>query len=335
MKILIIDDSALVRSILKKLFERVPELVVAGEAANGQRAVELNRELAPDLILMDVNMPVMDGLEATRRIMGDRPVPIMIFSNRLDAETGYEAINAGAMEVMAKPDISQFNEPAFYEAFLDKIRTLAGAKVLPRPGTFSRRNHRSPEQRSFQVVVMGASTGGPLAVKEILQRLPGNFPVGIVLVQHMEPGFDQGFARWLDDITALNVRLAGNRESLSPGHVHVAPVDRHLKLSGTRLLLDDGDRVLNQKPSVDVLFRSAADAFGEGTLAVLLTGMGRDGAEGCRSVVGRGGVTLVQDEGSSAIFGMPRSAIELGAASQVLPLSEIPGRIVELLRRPR
>ncbi len=335
-KILIADDSALIRSILKQLFRMAPDLVVVGEASNGEQAVARNRDLAPDVIIMDVSMPVMDGLEATRRITDEfrGRVAVMVFSNALDAEVSYRAMRSGAAEAVRKPEIDRFNEPAYYEAFFEKIRGLAGATLDPgRIPAGSLRPRNRVGAGGYRMVVMGASTGGPVAVRTILSALPEDLPIGIALVQHMERGFDAGYARWLDEATPLSVHLAnGPSSALGPGEVVIAPVDHHLKIDGDRLILDNGPRVLNQKPSVDVLFQSAAARHRDRLIGVLLTGMGRDGAAGCRAIVGGGGVTLVQDEGTSAIFGMPKAAIEFGGASLVLPLGEIPGRMLALLR---
>jgi two-component system chemotaxis response regulator CheB len=333
-RILIADDSALMRSILKRLLQFEADFVLAGEASNGLQAVELSRTLSPDLVIMDIDMPLMNGLEATRKIMSENPLPILIFSNAVGPDTVYEAMASGAIEAMQKPDMDRFNEPAFYAHFLKKLRSLAEARPYPRRSAASNRS-MDGGRGGLRLLVMGASTGGPAAVREILSKLPSGFPLPIALVQHMETGFDVGYVRWLGDGTALPVRLAERDAVMEPGVVWAAPVDRHIRIdrhaARPTLILDDGAKVLNQRPSVDVLFTSAAEAVGDRVAGVLLTGMGRDGARGCLSIVEKGGVTLVQDEATSAIFGMPKSAIELGAASRVLPLPEIPGAIESLL----
>lgn len=333
MRILIADDSALIRSILKRLFQFEKDFVLVGEAGNGLQAVELSRDLSPDLVIMDIDMPVMDGLTATRRIMAENPLPIIIFSNHSGQDVKFKAMAGGAVDIMQKPDMGQFNEPVFYNNFLNKLRSLARAGVA-----HVRSGHERPGERrmkGFRLLVMGASTGGPSAVREVLSGLPSDFPLPIALVQHTETGFDLGYARWLDDGTELSVRLVEKDMSLLPGVVWVAPVDRHIKIQrepgSLRLILDRGAKILNQRPSVDVLFASAADAAGERLIGVLLTGMGRDGAKGCLAIVEKGGITLVQDKASSVIFGMPKSAIELGGASRILPLTEISRTILSLV----
>ncbi len=332
MRILIVDDSALIRSMVKSFLTLdEQDFLIAGEASNGERAIEMNRKLDPDFIIMDINMPIMDGLEATRRIMQEKPVPILIFSNEIDAEISYKAINNGAIDVMRKPDIDQFNHPEFYQGFLRKIRLLTQKQVGFASKTPAKISHiKEGIQQTCHMVVIGASTGGPAAVREVLRHLPGHFPVGIVLVQHLEKGFDQGYAHWLNDASALNVRLVEKTEEIQPHEVFVAPVDKHLIIHGNRIRLDDGPRVLFQKPSVDVLFESAANVFGNTLLGILLTGMGRDGATGCVSIVSKGGFTLVQDRATSAIFGMPKAAIEMGGASKILPLQGIIEYLIDL-----
>ncbi|MCP4110034.1 MAG: chemotaxis-specific protein-glutamate methyltransferase CheB [Desulfobacteraceae bacterium] len=334
MKILIVDDSALIRSILKHLLNNKIEknFIIAGEASDGERAVEMNRELKPDVIIMDINMPKMNGIEATRRIMKDNPVPILIFSREIDADISYKAMSAGAVDVMPKPTMDQINEPNFYKKFLQKIQVLGTSEELPVPGSAVTNSKSVLKKNKYQMLVMGASAGGPVAVKEVLENLPGTFPFGIALVQHMERGFDKGYVRWLNQATRLSVRLAGDTELIRPGEVFVAPVDKHLIVAGNRLMLDDGPRILNQKPCADVLFESAALSYGDRLVGVLLTGMGRDGASGCVSVLSKGGITLVQDEQTSAIFGMPKAAIEMGGASKILPLQKIAEYLIWLAR---
>jgi two-component system, chemotaxis family, protein-glutamate methylesterase/glutaminase len=325
MNILIVDDSALIRNILKSLFAGEKDFVVIGEATNGEQGIALVKSLHPDLVLMDINMPVMDGLEATRRIIAEHPVPICIFSNEVDSDLTVKALGSGALDAIHKPDIDKMNEPAFLTAFLERLRGLA--KAHPRQ---IRDSGRPPAARGYQAVVVGASTGGPLALKELLSRIPPDFPLGIALVQHIEDRFDRSFADWLNTQTALSVGLAKGGESFIPGTVWVAPAGSHLIVRNGVLDLDDGPKVVNQKPAVDRLFETAAAWFGKELISVLLTGMGTDGAEGSLRVKESGGHTIVQDEESSAIFGMPKAAIAKGAAARVLPLLEISGYLTHL-----
>jgi two-component system, chemotaxis family, protein-glutamate methylesterase/glutaminase len=325
MKILIVDDSALIRNILKSLFADAGDFEVIGEATNGQQGLSLVKTLQPDLVLMDINMPVMDGLEATRRIIAEHPVPICIFSNEVDSDLTVKALGSGALDAIRKPDIDKMNEPDFLARFLERLRGLS--KAHPRR---IRDTGRPPEAQGYQAVVVGASTGGPLALKELLGRIPPDFPLGIALVQHIEDRFDRSFAEWLNTQTALGVRLAKGGEKFIPGTVWVAPAGTHLIVREGVLDLDDGPKVVNQKPAVDRLFETAARWFGKSLVSVLLTGMGTDGASGSLKVKENGGHTIVQDEESSAIFGMPRAAIERGAAVKVLPLLEISAYLTQL-----
>jgi len=363
MKILIVDDSALVRSILKHVLVNEKEFFVVGEASNGRQAIELNTKLEPDFIIMDIDMPVMDGLEATRRIIHEKKVPILIFSGESSKNIAYKAIDIGAADVMRKPCIENFNDESFYKSFIKKIHILADKEVSSKPvmpaqeskskekkntcqsikiNTFSEKKFfiKSGESKLikstlkkqiYKMLVIGASTGGPSSVKKILHNLPATFPLGIAVVQHMEKGFDRGFAKWLDEASSLDVRLAEKTEMIQKGKVVVAPVDKHLIINGDYLMLYDGPKVLNQKPSVDVLFESAANRFETELIGILLTGMGRDGAKGCVSICSKGGLTLVQDKESSTIFGMPKAAIDLGGASKVLSLEEISKFLVKLV----
>jgi len=327
MRILLVDDSALIRNILKSIFSET-DIVIAGEASNGEQGVELVKTLRPDLVLMDINMPILNGLEATERIMKEHPVPICIFSNEVDSDLTVKALGYGALDAIRKPDIDKMNDPDFLKSFLSRLKGMASAHFSPGKGIKA-----APGPRVFQAVVMGASTGGPVALKELLSRLPSDFPLGIALVQHIEDRFDKSFAQWLNTQTGLSVQLALGGEELLPGVVWVAPAGKHLIVREGRLVLDDGPKVVNQKPSVDRLFETGADWFGRGLIAVLLTGMGTDGASGCVRVKEKGGHTIVQDETSSAIFGMPKAAIERGAAVTVLPLIEISEFLTSLGRK--
>jgi two-component system, chemotaxis family, protein-glutamate methylesterase/glutaminase len=335
MRVLITDDSIIMRSIIKEVLSG-EDFEIVGEAGNGKLALELNRRLDPDLIIMDINMPTMNGLEATKAIMEEKPVPIVIFSNEIDTSLSFQALQYGAMEVIRKPDIDAFNDPRFLQDFLDTLRAMG--RNSP-PGTSGRAVQSrtltaaaSPmlERRGFDAVVMGASTGGPIAVREVLKALPGDFPLGIALVQHIEERFVTGYASWLDEETALKVEIAGERDRFEAGRVKVAPGNRHLICRDGALAHDDGPKVGNQKPSVDRLFETAADCHGRRLIGVLLTGMGSDGGAGCAKIVQSGGYTLVQNEESSLIYGMPKAAVHNGGASKVLDLEQIASSLVKL-----
>lgn len=338
MRVLLVDDSALMRTILRQVMEENGATVV-GEAGNGGDAVTLVASARPDLVIMDFNMPVLNGVGATRKIMGVTPVPVVIFSNEADARLSLDALQAGAVEVLSKPDLDQFNDQRYIAQFMATLqaacrrkgtqgRTTAGGAVQEVPGVTPEQMPRTPPA----VIVIGASTGGPAAVRTILQGLPKDFPVGIAVVQHIEERFDTGYAAWLNDACAVHVRLAQDKERVTPGTVLVAPGNRHLVCREGYFVLDDGPRVGNQKPAVDSLFTSAAQWFHRRVVGVLLTGMGADGADGCVAIRDAGGYTIVQDQETSFIYGMPRAAVERGGASRVLPLGEITTALCRVAR---
>jgi two-component system chemotaxis response regulator CheB len=349
MRVFIADDSILIRNVVREVLGADPSVVIAGEAANGADAVRKVLELSPDVVMMDVDMPIMNGLEATAKIAERSKVPIMVFTHNSDPELPFKALSLGAVDFMLKPDFSDLNKPEYVEGLVARLRSIAkgevGARVHgaivdaagdPAPHAYvealaTRHDGKRPARMPRAgIVVIGASTGGPHAVATLLSGLPKPFKLPVALVQHIETGFDRGYVEWLRDETGHDVRLARPGDRPEAGVVHVGPTDYHLAFSAGAFALDDGEKVLNQKPSVDVLFRSAAAHWGSLALGVLLTGMGADGAEGCRAIREAGGWTIAQDEATSLIFGMPRAAIERGAASAVLPLGGIAGFLAEV-----
>ncbi len=330
MNILIADDSALMRGIIREVLKKESDLTIVGEATNGEKAVGKSRELKPDLIIMDVNMPVMDGIEATKIIMEENPVPVLVFTSEVDVEKAFEAIESGAVEILKKPPIDQLNDPVFSKLFIDKIRALAKNRPLSKAAKVEPVKIEEKSKRIFSLIAIGASTGGPVAVREVLKALPQNYPIPIALVQHLEEGFDGGYVDWLDEASKVNVLLASEQGSFSSNTVIVAPADYHLRCTREGYILNQKEKVRNQRPAVDVLFSSAAEIYGQKVLGVLLTGMGRDGADGCVAIKANGGFTLCQDEATSAIYGMPKAAIELKGASKVLSLGAIAQFLVDL-----
>jgi len=341
-KVLIVDDSRVVREVLKDILSD-SGIEVIGEASDGKQAIDLARDLKPDLITMDVMMPVMDGLTAVEQIMAYYPTPILVFAsslNRKDVNIAFEAIQLGALDVVEKPDnLSTDGMKEMRGTLIHKIRLLSNIKVI-RHIKGRRRNRiieappaieKAPiSEQKIKVVAIGASTGGPKAVMSLFKQLPENLPTPILLVQHIGANFTQGFVDWLDRESPLNVKMAEEGEKIRSGTVFVGPGERHLETVGDHVKLTSGPMVNNCRPSVDVLFSSVAKSFGEQSLAVLLTGMGRDGAEGMLDIKKRKGTTIVQDEQSSTIFGMPKAAIELGVADKVVPLNDIPKEIVKI-----
>jgi two-component system chemotaxis response regulator CheB len=338
MKVFIADDSILIRNIVKELLSTDPNISIVGEAANGADAVSRAIAANPDIVIMDIDMPIMNGLEATAQITAASSIPVMVFTHNTDPELPFKALERGAVDFLLKPDFGDLNKPEYVSKFISHLRGLSTKRLAhdPKKPRESVPLAETPQKPGMpadfrypaslpkpRVVVIGASTGGPQAVSTLLSGLKVPYILPIILVQHIETGFDQGYADWLSGESGHRVILAKNGVEPQPGTVYVAPTDFHLRLSRAGFLLDDGPKVLNQKPSVDVLFASAADSYGDAALGVLLTGMGTDGAEGCAAIQAKGGYTLVQDEASSLIFGMPKAAIARGAASVVLPLHAI------------
>lgn len=326
-RVLLVDDSPSVRAVLKRFFSRTPDLQVVGEAEDGNQALRAVLDHQPDVIVMDLQMPVLDGYGAIEQIMAMRPTPIVVLSSRAtrnQMQTAFEAIRRGALEVLPKPeDTSSWHQLA--ESLPETVRAIVEAQAQPRP----RRKRRTAEEEAalaagpheLRWVAIGASTGGPAAVRELLVNLPGDAPVGIVIVQHIASGFELGFSDWLNNQLPFDVRLAKDGEALRKGIVRLAPGGSHLRVEpGGVLRLDTVSPARRgHRPSVDDLFFSCAESCPREVAGVILTGMGSDGVEGLLALRKAGGLTMAQDEASSVIFGMPRVALEKGAADIALP----------------
>lgn len=353
-RVLVAEDSATARTLLVGILAAEPDIVVVGEACTGTEAVEMSERLQPDLITMDVQMPELGGLEATKQIMTRSPRPILVVSSAAgtDVELSLEATRAGALMVIAKPRGIQ--SPQFESdrrQLVSMVRALAQVKVVRRHGTtvqpraqegqtpsgpFAIPTVRHAPTDSLEVLAIAASTGGPAALKLILSALPRTFPLPILVVQHIARGFTQGLAHWLDTDSRLRVKLAELSEPAQAGSVYVAPDDRHLGVrrdqsGGLRIQLDNAPPVGTFRPSASYLFQSCAENVGRGVLALILTGMGDDGVAGLLDVRKASGRILAQDESSSVIFGMPREAQRAGVVDQVLALEDIPRRLREIM----
>ena len=336
-KVLIVDDSALVRVLFKRMLYTSSEIEVVGAACDGEEALQLIPKLKPDVICTDLHMPKMDGLEFTRVVMVKFPCPILVISVSVeegdDDHNIFRLFEAGAVDVFPKPDGgARFDYDKFTADLIHKIKILAGVFVFHRhsvatPEIFqaSKTDYVPKTQQPVNILVIGASTGGPQALHTVLNRLPADFPVPIVCVQHISEGFAQGLVDWLDSQCKLRVKFAEKGERPSPGTVYFPPERNHLEFDAIRhFKLSGNHTVEGHCPSVTVTFNSAAKYYGSSVAAVLLTGMGSYGAEGMQTIAQSGGLTIAQNEATSVVFGMPKVAIELGAAQHVMALDEIP-----------
>ncbi len=341
---LVVEDSLTVRRYLVEVLSADPDIEVVGECGDGRAGVEMCARLRPNVVTLDMMMPVMTGLEATERIMAFTPTPILIVSastNRGELFKSFDALAAGAVDVLDKPGGDLEVGEGWDQRLVARVKLVARIAVITHPRArlpdYGRTLPAGRSERhmpgSAKVVAIGASTGGPSAVLTILSSLPADFPLPILLVVHMGKPFGVALAEWLDQQCKLEVAVARDGETL-PGRGHgrviVAHADRHLVLANGRIALSDGPERHFCRPSVDTLFESIAADCGRDAIAVLLTGMGRDGAEGMLALKKAGGSTIAQDEATSVVFGMPREAIRLGAAQRILPIDEIALEIQEL-----
>jgi len=326
-RVLIVDDSIVMRRIISDLLSKDGEIEVVGTARNGVEALEQVRQLDPDVVTMDIEMPVMDGLTALQHIMAESPRPVVMLSSMDKRQTDItlKSLDLGAVDFIPKTSGSlSLDLERNSQYILDKIKAAARAKVAPR--RFPAGSVQPAPQLALSgdwVVVIGASTGGPKALPEVLSRLPANLPAAVLVVQHMPEGFTRSFAERLNWVSALEVKEAEEGEEIKKGKVYIAPGNRHLLLDGTVLRLDDGPRVNYVRPAVDVLMKSVAPLYGPRTIGVILTGMGADGAEGMRLIKDNGGKTVVQNEETCVVYGMPKAVVDLRAADRIVPLEDI------------
>ena len=342
-KVLVIDDSALVRRLLAEIVNRQPDMACVGAAADPLVAREMIRELNPDVLTLDVEMPRMDGIDFLGRLMRLRPTPVVMVSSLTErgADITMRALELGAVDFVAKPKIGIADGLQSLAADItDKIRVAARAQVRRAPAQDAAPATQRPVAQlgrlsTEKIIFIGASTGGTEAAKEVLVHLPPDCPA-VMITQHMPVGFTRSYAARLNSLCRIRVREASDGERVLPGHAYLAPGGMHLSVerSGANYIarVRDGEPVNRHKPSVEVLFASAARVAGPNALGVMLTGMGGDGARAMRSMRDAGAFNLCQDEASCVVFGMPREAIAAGAAHEVLPLGAIAPRLIERLR---
>lgn len=353
-KVLIVDDSALVRQMLTEILNRDPAIEVVGSATDPYAAREKIKKLNPDVLTLDVEMPRMDGLTFLSNLMRLRPMPVVMVSSLTEHGAGVtlQALELGAVDFVTKPKVDLAHTLDDYALEIrEKVKIAAHARVQERRAAPSapvarppmatekysadvilqREGQRRPFKTTESIIAIGASTGGTEAIKEVLIRLPQYCP-GVVITQHIPEAFSAPFARRMDSISALSVCEARDGQQVVPGHAYIAPGDRHLMLvrDGARYVcrLNDGPPVNRHRPSVDVLFRSVAANAGLNGVGIILTGMGDDGAQGLKEMHEAGAPTIAQDEQTSVVWGMPGQAVKLGGVDKIMPLEAIPAQIM-------
>ncbi|HHP7230339.1 MAG TPA: chemotaxis-specific protein-glutamate methyltransferase CheB [Xenococcaceae cyanobacterium] len=355
-RVLIVEDSAIFQTVLKNIFQTSPDIEVVGTASNGVEGLALIPQLNPDVICTDFHMPKMDGLEFTKQVMATDPRPILVISVSVQTEQRhriFELLEAGAVDIFPKPRSGESPASQIDRLKLvNKIKVLAGVRVFKKRASLSdfssqplsktpqqaavnfaaisQPRSKSPQQAAatsasgIKIVAIGTSTGGPQALQAIFEGIPANFPVPIVCVQHISHGFLDGLIQWLALSCPLPIQIASSGMIPQSGTIYFPPEKKHLELdSQGRFICSDSSPVGGHLPAVDVTFKSIAKVYGSQAIAILLTGMGKDGAAGMRLIQQAGGLTIAQNQETSVIFGMPKEAIELGAVKHILSLPEI------------
>lgn len=357
-KVLIVDDSSLVRKILTDALTSDPAIEVVGTANNGKTAIYKNQVLNPDVITMDIEMPIMNGLDSLREIIQTNPKPVIMMSvlTQHGAAETFKALEYGAIDFVPKPStMLQMSVEEINELLITKIKSVAKTKIrfkasAKRNNNLKEKDNALKEKKekkiiepitfdlkktSNKLVGIGTSTGGPSALIKVFSRLPENFPAPVLVVQHMPSGFTKAFAERLDGLSRLTVKEAENGDKVLPGCGYVAPGDSHMiierKSTGDFIKIYSGEKVSGHCPSIDVLFDSMATSYDKENVAVIMTGMGKDGADGILKVKNNGGYTIAQNENTSVVYGMNRAAVELGAIKDEVSLDDIPKKIVEHL----
>jgi len=339
-RVLVVDDSALMRKLIPQILEKDSSIEVVGTAMDGSFGLKKIEDLKPQVVTLDLEMPGMNGIEMLKQIMRKHPVPVIVVSSHSTqgAAITLKALGLGAIDFVAKPQDVSTRMPEIAAELIAKIKTAASSRnVSVKPLVGHAPLGKAPvasTKAPSKVVAIGVSTGGPNALQYVFSQLPADFPGTIVVVQHMPENFTEMFARRLDETCALRVKEAQSGDVLLPGRVLVCPGSRHLKVKRLPLadvaLLSDEPRIRGHRPSADVLFRSAAEEFGSQVVAVIMTGMGDDGAEGLGLVRAAGGMTIAQSEESCVVFGMPKAAIERGYVVRVVALEAMASALMAL-----
>ncbi len=341
-RVLIVDDSVFMRVTIQRMLESDPEIEVVGTANNGKEALEMVKSLEPDVVTLDIEMPVMDGLVALKIIMEENPLPVIMLSSLTEegAVQTIQALELGAVDFIPKK-IQEGNTKIMEirETLVQRVKASAGARPMPKGS----RQIRRPEQKirrtgdrpagQVRVVAIGASTGGPSALQDVISYLPEDFPAAVLVVQHMPKGFTRAFAKRLNDLSEISVKEAEDGDEVLPGRALIAPAGMHLLVrrgrNGEKVVhLSEKPSDLPHRPSVDVMMRSVAEVYRESVVGVVMTGMGQDGMEGMKAIKEFQGRTLAQDRESCVVYGMPKAVVDSGAADKVVPLSRLAEKIV-------
>ncbi len=333
-RVLLVDDSVMVREMIRDILESETDIVVVGEASDGKEAIAKVASLKPDIVTMDIEMPVMGGLEAIERIIAENPLPILVVTAVTGVRTAFAAVSKGALDVIEKPDIS----PENVRNLIKKIRLLAKVDVVAHlsslkgtSGTMGTK--RVVTQKSSAkggIVAIAASTGGPQSIHKMLSYLPANFPVPIIITQHIAEGFTQGMVDWLNGVTPLAVHVAVSGTVLAAGNVYVNPAEHSMRVTEQGMIIlgaRDARQVYN--PSCNTMLNSVAAAYRERAIGLIMSGMGDDGVIGMQAIRSAGGVTLAQDAKSSVVYGMNRVAVERGIIDRIVPLADIASELVQ------
>ncbi len=341
-RVLVVEDSPLMCKVLTNILNADPRILVAGVAHDGKEAVEIVPWLKPDVITMDIHMPRMDGLEATKQIMAYNPTPILVVSAsifKVGMDKVFKAISYGALDVIEKGQMEVARNVTSGTELLEKVKFLSGIKVIRHPLAKLKKVRKpigipkiSKQKDLDKIVAIVASTGGPQALHSILKGFPDNFPCGVVIVQHIPSSFIGGLADWLNSESQVEVKVAEDSEEIRPGVVYLAPADLQMRTEEEGMIRLSNDPALNgYMPSGDVLLESVARAYKENAIGVILTGMGKDGAGGIKTIKEMNGMTIAQDEKSCIVFGMPKVAIEMDVIDKVLSYEKIAEEIVKTL----
>jgi len=333
-KVLTVEDSTLIRTIINNTIKTMDDIELIGTAENGKSALLKIQELKPDVITLDMVMPVMDGLETLEKLREFSNIPVIILSARNDKRTTIRALENGAQDFLTKPESISKNRDRFKKDLETRIKALADC---PSQSTLNLEGEQTNTSKTLPIkktnaIVIGASTGGPKVISSLIQSLPSSLSMPIFIVQHMPRGFTASFAERLNIISSVSVVEAEDGMPIERGTVYIAPGGYHLVIENQFLRLLDTEKVHGVKPAVDFLFESAVQTYGKKTLGILLTGMGKDGAKGCLAIKKAGGYVLAQNENSSVVYGMPKHAAELGAVDELLSTNQIINKLNEAVK---